>query len=137
MLSFDFDNRWSRFIQLAPYTSFTVSIFLAEGKVNGLTLLMGNGGVEGARVYVREVSGELKTPPYGADAKQVGPPWHLTMISVRLTSHATATQRKRALAFNLSCLSKFRGCKYSEDMLPECHLILPRKLVKLNHTFDR
>jgi hypothetical protein len=73
----------------------------------------------GARAYVEQFPAEDANVPYNIDAKlQSSPPWHANLIAVKFTPNATGTQKAAALGFNLTCITKFQGCKYGEEMLP-------------------
>jgi len=117
---FSFDNRWLKMIGFAPGTLFTTSIFVKDNKVERIALLMSNDG--GCRVYVEQFPAGAQSGAYEINGKvQPSPPWHSNLITVRFTSNASALQRNGAFAFTRNCLARFRGCNYSEEMLPRVY----------------
>lgn len=112
-----FDNRWLKAVRFSPGTLFTISISVKDERIRWVSILMSTDS--GARAYVEQFPAENVNVPYDIDAKlQSSPPWHANLIAVKFTPNATGTQKAAALGFNLTCITKFQGCKYGEAMLP-------------------
>jgi hypothetical protein len=122
-ISLEFDNRWLAITRFAPETSFRLDLSVRADKVERISLLMATGGIGGVRAWVEQFPDRLPIPAYAVDGKRnTTPPWHFSLITVRFTPRASSAQKDGALAFNLNCLTKLGGCKYSEQMLPRINL---------------
>ena len=121
--SFGFDNEWLSRLHLVPGTVLTVQVYVSDGKVTWIELMMGTSGIGGAIAVVQEFP-SLKTGPHFAAGGKVVThnPWHALQTNVQFTADAPTIDKERALAFNLSCLTKLGGCEFSEEMLPQVHV---------------
>jgi hypothetical protein len=128
-LSLIFDNRWLEATRFARGTMFMISVALKANKVTWVRLFMSTGeGVGAARVFVEQLPIGAQAPAYDIGGKvQTDPPRHAILITARFTPEAASSAKDSALGFNLFCLTEFRACQFSEDMLPRVYAELDAK----------
>jgi len=120
--AFGFDNGWLHKLGLAPYTVLTYQLYVTNGRVAWIELMMATDPI--AKAVVEESLAGRDVSPYDVNGKLVtlGSVSHAILIDVKFTPQANPSQKERSLAFNLSCLTSIGGCKYSEEMLPQVRL---------------
>lgn len=119
--SFSFDNRWLHNIRFTAYTLFTCQIVVTSDRVTWMELMMATDA--GSRVFIEQFPSAGRLAPYKSGGKMTtSAPWHAILIDVQFTPDASTSLKENALAFNLPCLTKLGGCRYSEEMLPQVHL---------------
>lgn len=117
-----FDNAWLHRLGLAPVTQLQVMLHRSESRLSGINMAMMVAGAS------------LQQPPraaamvFVAPHRDSGPAWravitddaqgHPVKTFVQMSPQAPAPQRNAAFAFNLGCLTRWRGCATSRDLLP-------------------
>ena len=122
---FSIENRWLALARVEPLAQFDVTISLANGTVQGLSVWLSrsmpiyptfhaSAGLISEYVEIPEAYADRGS--HYAFPTPVGKPY----LRLALDSHATAEQRQHAYAFDLRCLVKpGGGCDLPCDYLPE------------------
>jgi hypothetical protein len=103
-LEFRFDNSWQHSLQFGPSAVLTGDMGFSDGRLAQKTTVLGGKTAHYAAVY------ETDTTPSKVVINKSG-------IRVNLSHTDFSDFRRRAYAFNLSCLNSFRACGQS-DFLP-------------------
>jgi hypothetical protein len=116
ILDFAFDNRWLFHFGLAPGSMFTGSLTVRRGMLVRVRIsLLSNPQNDAA---TEEVPAAPDLSAYEVGGKKFNLSHTYSYVWVRITSAATSDERQKAYAFNLACLTKWGGCKDSNELLP-------------------
>lgn len=114
---FRFDNRWLSRATFGSLTGLMCQIHTQNGRAVWLSAVMTSDAP--AVASVQEALPAINSVPFDVAGKALGGgARHMSLIDVRMTPQASSDEEHAAFAFDLSCLTKVRGCKYSEEMLP-------------------
>lgn len=116
IVGFGFDNRWLYHFGLVPGSAFTGSLTVRKGVLVRVNLsLLSNPRIDATTEEVPAASGLSQ---YEVGGKKFNSGQNYSYVWAQITSAASDNERRKAFAFNLSCLTKWGGCKDSNELLP-------------------
>ena len=116
ILSFSFENRWLYHFGLVPGARFTGSLAVRRGILAGVSLYLVSNPRYDAKT--EETPADPNVSPYDVGGRKFSTRQAYSYIWAHITSAASEDQREKAYAFNLACLTKWGGCKDSNELLP-------------------
>jgi hypothetical protein len=114
ILDFSFDNRWLYHSGLVPGSRFTGSLTVRKGILDRVKLSLLSNPRNDA--VTEEVPAAPNLSAYEVGGRKSGKAY--SYVWAQITSAASADDRQKAYAFNLACLTKWGGCKDSNELLP-------------------
>jgi hypothetical protein len=119
-LTVTFQNTLLGRLHLATPTTFGAVLLVRDGRlyyINAAMRLYSRNGVISASTTLSEQHHDLEQSPYTVITRRgsADRPWEAI---IHLTPMASASERRDAFLFDLSCLDKVGGCRDSSDLLP-------------------
>jgi hypothetical protein len=115
-LDFSFDNRWLYHFGLVRGSRFTGSLRVNKGVLVRVRLSLLSDPRNDA--MTEEVPAAPDLSAYEVGGKKLNSGQGYSYVWAQITSAASTDERQRAYAFNLACLTKWGGCKDSNELLP-------------------
>ncbi len=125
LIRFYVDNRWASILGLAQRTSFVETITITGGRVSSVLLGLRSGLAYSATVV--ENSTDSSVVPYTLEVKRSTSDSSYFSINATFSPSASDEDRRAAHQFDLSCLTKRRGCRDARLMLPHLRLVTSTK----------
>lgn len=115
---FVFDNKMVSRFYLARPTVLSCRLRVDSAKVSWIQVIMASTPV--AKAIVQQFPRGPGIPAFVVGGKLIpGPNPRSLLTDIRLTPDASPSQIERAFAFNTACMTRYGGCEYSDQMLPE------------------
>ena len=116
IVNFSFDNKWLYHFGLVPGTMFIGGLTVRQGTLVRIDLALQSNPTFDA--MMEEISAEPNVLAYEVGGKQLISRPAYTYVWAHITSAASQDERQKVYAFNLKCLTKWGGCKDSNELLP-------------------
>lgn len=116
ILDFSFENRWLYHFGLVPGARFTGSLTVKKGILVRVRLsLLSNPRFD---AKTEETPADPNISAYEVGGTKFNSGRAYSYVWAHITTGASEEERARAYAFNLACLTKWGGCKDSNELLP-------------------
>jgi len=116
ILDFSSENKWLYDFGLVPGARFAASLTVRQGVLIKISI-----SLTSDPHYIATTDETLADPNVSAfvvGGKRLISSPRYSYVWARITSAASPDQRQQAYAFNLTCLTKWGGCKDSNQLLP-------------------
>jgi hypothetical protein len=114
---FYFDNRWLYRVRAVAPVRFGGGVTVRDGTVCAINLALASNASYSAQVV--DALAIPSEPPYVVSGRRSTSDGAFIDLKVHLTPAAPEQMRQNAYSFNLSCLTRFGGCKGGHAMLPK------------------
>jgi hypothetical protein len=111
--SFWFESLWLHRLGLGPATAVVAGLQTGGGRLLSRAIIIESTAEWDSAVDVSEDLSSRSGKSYSIRFRSMRPRW-----CVEFTPEAPAELRRQAFAVNLNCLSRIRGCKTKEEILP-------------------
>jgi hypothetical protein len=116
IVNFSFDNKWLYRFGLVPGTGFIGGLTVRKGILVRIDLALQSNPKFDA--MMDEIPAEPDVLVYEVGGKQLISRPAYSYVWAHITSAASQDERQKVYAFNLKCLTKWGGCKDSNELLP-------------------
>jgi hypothetical protein len=116
ILDFCFENNWLYHFGLVPGSRFIGSLMVRRGILVKVSLSLLSDPRYDA--MTEETPADPNVSVYDVGGRKFSTGQAYSYVWAHITSAASEDERQKAYAFNLSCLTKWGGCKDSNELLP-------------------
>jgi hypothetical protein len=116
IVNFSFDNKWLYHFGLVPGTMFIGGLTVSKGILVRIDLTFQSNPKFDA--MTDEIPAKPNVLAYEVGGKQFISRRAYSYVWAHITSAASQDERQKVYAFNLKCLTKWGGCKDSNELLP-------------------